>query len=311
MLIDWFTVLAQVINFLVLVWLLKRFLYQPILDAIDAREKRIAAKLADADEKEIEAEQQRDEFRHKNTAFDKEKSDRMIQVKAEVKAERTRLLEAARVESEDLRGKLQSALKNEQLSLEESLSSRVREEVFEIARKTLSDLAGITLEARMTEVFIDRLRALNDEDKVNLKSALLPSERAPKESKQPLIIRSAFALPDEQRASIESIVREIIGGDDPIQFVTESALVSGIEINANGQKMAWSIGDYLASLSKSVDQLLQTLAKKEQAGDKPAEEGADESADKNAEESVEENAEKSSKKGAEQITEQVSHENST
>ena len=42
MLIDWFTVVAQVVNFLILVWLLKRFLYKPILDAIDAREKRIA-----------------------------------------------------------------------------------------------------------------------------------------------------------------------------------------------------------------------------------------------------------------------------
>ena len=48
MLIDWFTVGAQVLNFLILVWLLKRFLYKPILNAIDAREKRIAAELADA-----------------------------------------------------------------------------------------------------------------------------------------------------------------------------------------------------------------------------------------------------------------------
>ena len=56
MLIDWFTVGAQIVNFLILVWLLKRFLYKPILDAIDAREKRIAAELADADTKKAEAE---------------------------------------------------------------------------------------------------------------------------------------------------------------------------------------------------------------------------------------------------------------
>ena len=55
MLIDWFTVGAQVLNFLVLVWLMKRFLYKPILDAIDAREKGIATELADADAKKAEA----------------------------------------------------------------------------------------------------------------------------------------------------------------------------------------------------------------------------------------------------------------
>ena len=49
MLIDWFTVGAQVLNFVVLVWLLKRFLYKPVLNAIDAREKRVAAEAADAD----------------------------------------------------------------------------------------------------------------------------------------------------------------------------------------------------------------------------------------------------------------------
>ena len=55
MLIDWFTVGAQALNFIILVWLLKRFLYKPILNAVDAREKRIAAELADADAKKAEA----------------------------------------------------------------------------------------------------------------------------------------------------------------------------------------------------------------------------------------------------------------
>ena len=43
MLIDWFTVGAQLLNFLILVCLMKRFLYQPVLDAIAAREQKIAA----------------------------------------------------------------------------------------------------------------------------------------------------------------------------------------------------------------------------------------------------------------------------
>ncbi len=55
MLIDWFTVGAQALNFLILVWLMKRFLYKPILHAIDEREKRIATELANADKKKAEA----------------------------------------------------------------------------------------------------------------------------------------------------------------------------------------------------------------------------------------------------------------
>ena len=46
MLIDWFTIIAQALNFLILAWLLKRFLYRPVLNALDEREKLIASELA-------------------------------------------------------------------------------------------------------------------------------------------------------------------------------------------------------------------------------------------------------------------------
>ena len=73
MLIDWFTVGAQAVNFVILVWLMKRFLYKPILHAIDARENRIAAELAEADAKKAEAQSERDEFQAKNEELDRQR----------------------------------------------------------------------------------------------------------------------------------------------------------------------------------------------------------------------------------------------
>ena len=73
MLIDWFTVGAQAINFLVLVWLLKRFLYRPVLAAIDAREKKVTAKLVDATAREAQAQLERDDLRRRNETFDHER----------------------------------------------------------------------------------------------------------------------------------------------------------------------------------------------------------------------------------------------
>ena len=72
--IDWFTVVAQAINFLILVWLLKRFLTNPSCCAIDEREKGIAAQLAEAEAKKAEAQKERDDFQHKNEAFDRERA---------------------------------------------------------------------------------------------------------------------------------------------------------------------------------------------------------------------------------------------
>ena len=110
MLIDWFTVGAQALNFLILVWLLKRFLYKPILHAIDAREKRIAAELADADAKRAEAEKARDEFQRKNEEFDRQRAALLSQATDEANAERQRLLDEARKAADALGAKRQDTL---------------------------------------------------------------------------------------------------------------------------------------------------------------------------------------------------------
>ena len=96
MLIDWFTVGAQALNFIILVWLLKRFLYKPILNAVEAREKMVAAKLLEADTKKTEAQKERDEFQSKNEAIDKQRVTLLSKATDEAKVEQQRLLDEAR-----------------------------------------------------------------------------------------------------------------------------------------------------------------------------------------------------------------------
>ena len=151
MLIDWFTVGAQVLNFLILVWLMKRFLYKPILHAIDAREKRIAAELANADAIKAEAQKECDEFQHKNEKFDRQRTALLSQATDEAHAERERLLDEARQAAAALSSKRQAALRNEQQTLHQALSRRTQQEVFAIARKVLADLATTSVEERLGE----------------------------------------------------------------------------------------------------------------------------------------------------------------
>lgn len=250
MLIDWFTVIAQVINFLILVWLLKRFLYAPILNAIDAREKRIAKELADADAKKAEAQQERDEFQHKNEAFEQQRVALLNKATAEAKAERQRLLDEARQAADALSATRQETLRNDAHHLNQAISRRAQQEVFAIARKALTDLAGTSLEERMNEVFMRRLREMDDPTKAGLAVAL-------KSAAEPARVRSAFDLPAEQRAAIQNALNETFSADIPIRFETAPDLVSGIELTTNGRKLAWSIADYLLSLEKGVDELLK------------------------------------------------------
>ena len=256
MLIDWFTVGAQTLNFLILVWLMKRFLYKPILNAIDAREKRIARELADADKKETEAQKERDEFQHKNEEFDRQRAALLSKATDEAKAERRRLLDEARKAADEMSAKRQETLRNDAKNLSQAVARRTQDEVFAIARKALTDLAATSLEERMGEVFTRRLHEMDDQAKAGLGQAL-------KIASDPALVRSAFDLPADQRAAIQNAINETFLADIRLRFEVAPDLVSGIELSANGQKIAWSISDYLTSLEKSVGALLNAKDKPE------------------------------------------------
>jgi F-type H+-transporting ATPase subunit b len=256
MLIDWFTVGAQVLNFLILVWLLRRFLYQPILDALDAREARIAADLANAEATMAEAKSERDAFAHKNEAFDQQHAERLSQAKEAVKAEHKRLMDEARQAADDMRSKRQDALERELQELNDEITRLTRKEVFSIARKALDDLAEISLEERMGEVFTRRLREMDARTKEGLATALKTASEA-------ALVRSTFEMPEAQRAAIQNALNETFSAEVRVRFEAAPDLVSGIELSANGQKVAWSIADYLATLEKRVGELLKAPARTE------------------------------------------------
>lgn len=256
MLIDWFTVVAQLINFLILVWLLKRFLYRPILDAIDARESRIAAELADADARKVEARRERDEFEAKNTAFEQQRATLLGQATEEAKAERQRLLDEARQAADDLSAKRMQGLRNDSRGLNQALLRRTQEEVFAIARKALADLADADLEASIAKTFTRRLGELDGETKALLAQAMQTTA-------EPAVVRSAFDLSEEQRGTIRGALNETFATEATIQFETAPDRISGIELSANGQKLAWSIAEYLAALEQDVAELLKAQIKAE------------------------------------------------
>lgn len=250
MLIDWFTISAQVVNFIILVWLMKRFLYKPVLKAIDAREERIAAELADADATRAEAQRERAEFQQKNEQFDQERAALFGQVSEEAKAERQRLLGEAREAADEMTAKRLETLRSEAQDLSHTIGRRTRDEVFAVSRMALKDLAGASLEERMSEAFTQRLRALDSQGRAQLEAAL-------RTASEPAVVRSAFELPMEQRADIKRALKEVFSADIALRFETAPGLIGGIELSTNGQKVAWSIDDYLGSLEKSVGELLE------------------------------------------------------
>jgi len=254
--INWFTVIAQIVNFIVLVWLLKRFLYKPILKAIDEREKKIAGQIKDAEAKDALAKKEQAEFSKKNESFDKEKKELMDKAIAETNDERQKLLEDARNEATELRSKLEKSLTEMQENLNRDIAQNTQQEVFAIARKTLADLASLSLEEQSANIFIKRIKNLKKEEKKQFVEAFKSGSNLPAGRQGSILMQSAFDLPEKQQTDIKSAVKEILGTETQFQFKIAPGMISGIELTSNGYKLAWSISEYLNSLQKNI---LETL----------------------------------------------------
>lgn len=250
MLINWFTVITQIINFLILAWLLKRFLYQPILAAIDAREKLVADKLATAEADVAAAQQEKAEFDRKNEDFEKQRADLLRQAEDEVRQQRLHMSEKARQEVEEQRIRWLEALNSNQQTMRQAIGIRTKREIFAIARQTLRDLAGVDLEERVLEVFMARLRGLDRGEKANLLAAASPG--------QTVIIRTVCDLTEEQKALLEKTIQATLSSQYPVRFESEPTQIAGIELLINDRKVEWSIDNYLISLEDNIGELINS-----------------------------------------------------
>jgi F-type H+-transporting ATPase subunit b len=254
--INWFTVIAQVINFLVLVWLLKKFLYKPILKAVDDREKMIAAQVIDAKNLKVEAKKEQDEFVRKNADFDQQKKGLMEKAIAEASGQRQQLLDKAKDAANLLSSKLEAASRDKQKRENLEIAEKIQMQVFAITRKALTEIASESLEEQSVGTFIRRLNEAKEEEKKQFIEAF-------KSNANTILIRSAFDLPVKQQNDISNAIDTILATKATLQFKTVPGIISGIELTTNGYKMAWSFSEYLHSLEENISKAIKTEEQQE------------------------------------------------
>ena len=266
MLIDWFTVGAQTINFIVLVWLLKHFLYRPILDAIDAREKKIADELARADKVSQEANQAKASFERKIQEFEQQRDQLLADATEAANAEHQRLLEAGRQDARHLEIKRQQALQSKMQTLQGSIRNLAQKELFAVAKNALRDLAAVDIESQIVTVFAKQLRDMNSDQKSALQAALkaTPLNDAAinhvaddADLTTQIKVLSSNTLSEDQQSIIAGALEEFLGNNIELQFDQSADLISGIELSANSFKIGWNVAEYLQSLEESLSENIE------------------------------------------------------
>jgi len=256
MLIDWFTVGAQIVNFLILLTLLKIFLFDRITRAMDEREEKINSRFEDADRKKQEAEQEGQSLKKEKQELDEKREQLIAEAEEDAASKRKEWVAQARQEVEKLRGQWKDALSEQKASFGRDLRRLTAEQVYAVSRRVLKDLADEAVEERIIEAFISRAAQL-DRDEKNKLSSLLD------EQNDSATIRSAFEISTKMRQKITRALYQDISETLEIDYQTEPDLLAGIELKAAGKKIGWSVDEYLRTLEKTVLEAIQEQARKD------------------------------------------------
>lgn len=255
--IDWFTVIAQIINFLILVWLLKRFLYKPILDGIDARENKISRVISSAETKMKNAEALENQYKEKLTNIDAERSAIIELAKSEAQKVHLAAMQNAKVQADAFSIKRTAALNTEIQTLQNDVINKSVKEVFALSRKVISELADQQLQDKMLDKLLSHLNALNEEQHDGLYRAIKNNQGHAK-------VRSITPLSQPQCERLKVCLHDVLTEQAPQQTSGDSLtitldlqvdpqLIAGLELAFGGWKLSWSANETLGALQREVE----------------------------------------------------------
>lgn len=255
--IDWVTVAAQIVNFLVLVWLLQRVLYRPLSRALKARAEEVSRSLREAEAARETAEAEAEAHRRALRTFEDERHARLEALEAEAETLRAEMTGQARGEIAKRRAAWRAQLEDEKAAFLQHLRRRAGAAFVTLVRRALAEMADEDLVDRMARVFARRLSTLDPEERAHLKSSA-GREGAPQ-------VRTSFPLSAEAQAVVADAVGRVLEQEVEIDFREEPALECGIVLAIGPRHVGWTLGEHLDALERDVAGILDVGSDPEDA----------------------------------------------
>jgi F-type H+-transporting ATPase subunit b len=221
--IDWWTLLLQAANFLVLVWLLQHFLYRPVLGIIVERQQRTESVIAEANAAKTAAEQLRAELEQQRGAIARERDLASEEAHAAARADAQRLLEKARADAEKLLAEDRQRLVRERAEAADALRQEAGELGLTIARRLLAETAAPGLDAPLLERLLARLGALAEPERRDLAGQLADGAA--------LQLVTAGPVEPAVRDALRKQLQTLLGADTMVEFAEDAALIAGAELH--------------------------------------------------------------------------------
>ncbi|NLT43539.1 MAG: hypothetical protein GXX93_12765 [Anaerolineae bacterium] len=254
MLIDWPTTVAQIINFLILLFLLRRFLYRPLIDTMAARREEIAQEFMEAQRQTDEAQRVQRVYGDKLAEWETHRQALLEEAHRDADHAREHMLEQARREVAAEKAAWLEDLSHERAVFLEKVRRLSRQQVLAISRQVLRDLADADIESGVAAAFVARLRNLDSATRLSLRKSM-------NQVGQEIAVGSAFSLSDRSRQAVEEALKQELDLETlKVSYRQMPELIAGLEVRIGGHKLSWSVDDYLHTLQDSLADVLSEVA---------------------------------------------------
>ena len=243
MAIDAFTLIAQVVNFLVLLVLLRAFLFRPVQRVMAERERRIAEEHAAAERARDEAEAEAQALRDEREALAQQWRERLAELEHELERTRLERLDQVRAEAEAARAAWRVDLERSRRDTADELRRLAPPLLANALRRGWRALADEDLEARAVTTFAQRLAELDDATCSALAAAAAASG--------PVVVATAFPVTPAQRETLTAALAATVAGAAEVAFEHDPALVAGVVLRAGDLRLGWSVDDLVDGLSRA------------------------------------------------------------
>jgi F-type H+-transporting ATPase subunit b len=236
--LNWTTIILEMVNFLVLVWILKRFLYQPVLHVIEQRRARIQASLDEAQARQQQTDQLQRQYERRLADWQAEKAHAREALQQELDSQRKQAMHTLEVSLAEAREKAQVVEQRRQQELEQHMAREALELGGRFVSRLLQELAGPELEGRILDLLGAELARVPE-------SQLQALQRALQEHGRPLRVESAHTLNQQQRQTLLHHLQQSFGEEVTCSFKEQPALIAGLRLSMGDWSLQANLRDEL------------------------------------------------------------------
>ena len=247
------TFLVQIVNLFLLVWLLKRFLYRPVLAIIEKRRQEVIHNIQEAEKKLTEAEQTQKTLSKLKEDYEKQRQKRFSELDQEIHQQHAQMMKSLEVEFAQKRQKLQDDLNSNWTMAEATIHQMIGKEFLALAQKILTEWSHQSPVDQMLTLFGNKIVKLAASKRNQIQKILL--------AQKSIQVISSTKLNQKQQQALRGVLLKNFTLPPKIrfQYKQQSHLILGLEIRIGDFSLDWNLNNYLDEMNQHLKQGISGL----------------------------------------------------